>query len=395
MYDADWGDLLTSYGGKTITYDAVGNPLSDGTWSYTWEQGRRLKSMSKNGMTWNFTYGPDGMRTGRSNGTTTWKYTYNGSQLMAMTNGSTKMYFTYDAAGRPVSIEYNGTTYYYVLNAQGDVVAIVNSSGSPVVNYTYNAWGKLCRTTGSMASSLGHHNPLRYRSYVYDVDTGLYYLQSRYYNPEMGRFINADSYASTGQGILGNNMFAYCNNNPMTYSDPLGRFALTTLLSVAIVIGGGTVIGGLLGAFSAATTGGDVVESTIEGALTGAIGATFGLLAPEIGALMALGGAFIFAGTTDIVIQAHFSQSGPADFSLADIDYARACDVGLQTGLGTLIPAFGNPYIDGDAVNAIGTAVAWAEYSALVACADVTLTKIWEEFEDAIADAWEAICIWP
>ncbi len=173
------------------------------------------------------TYGPDGMRTSRSNGTTTWNYVYNGSQLMAMTNrdNTISMYFTYDAAGRPVSIEYNGTTYYYVLNVQGDVVTIVNSSGSPVVNYTYNAWGKLCRTTGSMTSTLGTYNPLRYRGYVYDTDTGLYYLQSRYYNPEMGRFINADSYASTGQGIIGCNMFAYCLNNPVLFMDGTGSNA--------------------------------------------------------------------------------------------------------------------------------------------------------------------------
>ncbi len=170
-----------------------------------------------------------------------------------MTNGSAKMYFTYDAAGRPVSIEYNGTTYYYVLNVQGDVVAIVNSSGSSVVNYTYNAWGKLCRTTGSMTSSLGSHNPLRYRGYVYDTDTQLYYLQSRYYNPEMGRFINADSYASTGQGILGNNMFAYCNNNPANMSDPTGGLAISL-----------TVLGLIIGAVAGAIAGGVVAYNVAE-----------------------------------------------------------------------------------------------------------------------------------
>jgi RHS repeat-associated protein len=88
-----------------------------------------------------------------------------------------------------------------------------------VVEYTYDAWGKLLTTTGSMASTLGVHNPLRYRGYVYDTELGLYYLQSRYYNPEMGRFINADAYTSTGQGVLGNNMFAYCENSPIINVD--------------------------------------------------------------------------------------------------------------------------------------------------------------------------------
>lgn len=75
-YDGTWGDLLTGYGGKTITSDTIGNMLSDGTWSYTWEHGRELASMSKSGAAWNFTYGADGMRTARTNGSTTYSYVY-------------------------------------------------------------------------------------------------------------------------------------------------------------------------------------------------------------------------------------------------------------------------------------------------------------------------------
>ena len=75
--------------------------------------------------------------------------------------------------------------------------------------YTYDAWGNILSTTGSMASTLGQISPLRYRGYVYDEETELYYLQSRYYDPAIGRFLNADAFVSTGQGLLGNNMFAY------------------------------------------------------------------------------------------------------------------------------------------------------------------------------------------
>ena len=219
-----WGDLLTSYGSKTITYDAIGNPLSDGTWTYTWSQGRQLSRMSSGSSFWNFTYDADGMRTGRSNTGTVYTYTYNGSQLVRMNSTSANMRFTYGADGAPLTISYGGTIYYYVTNLQGDVVAILNSSGVMVVEYTYDAWGRLLSTTGSMANTLGLHNPLRYRGYVYDRETGLYYLQSRYYNPEWGRFINADGLVSTVQGLIGYNMFAYCGNNPVNRIDYTGRF---------------------------------------------------------------------------------------------------------------------------------------------------------------------------
>ena len=140
-----------------------------------------------------------------------------------MTVGSNKLYFGYDASGAPLQVVYNGTTYYYVTNLQGDVIAILNSSGTAVVQYTYDAWGNPITTTGSMATTLGATNPLRYRGYVYDQETHLYYLQSRYYNPKTGRFLNADSYVATGQDTLGNNMLAYCQNSPATRYDPNGR----------------------------------------------------------------------------------------------------------------------------------------------------------------------------
>ena len=135
--------------------------------------------------------------------------------------------FIYDESGKPFALRYstnNGssfTTYYYVLNLQGDVVKLVTASGTAVATYTYDAWGNILSASGSMAAI----NPLRYRGYYYDTETGFYYLQSRYYDPANHRFINADSYASTGQGIAGTNMFAYCNNNPVRYVDSEGTEA--------------------------------------------------------------------------------------------------------------------------------------------------------------------------
>jgi RHS repeat-associated protein len=111
-----------------------------------------------------------------------------------------------------------------VTNLQGDVLAILDSSKKVVASYTYDPYGKVLSATGTLAEI----NPLRYRGYVFDSDTGFYYLQSRYYDPTTCRFINADSYASTGQGLLGYNMFAYCGNNPVICVDPDGNTCVMT-----------------------------------------------------------------------------------------------------------------------------------------------------------------------
>jgi RHS repeat-associated protein len=101
---------------------------------------------------------------------------------------------------------------------------MVDTSLEKVVEYTYDAWGKVLSTTGSLASTLGKNNPFRYRSYYYDNETGFYYLQSRYYDPVISRFINADEYVTTGQGLDGANMFSYCGNDPVNRADNNGEF---------------------------------------------------------------------------------------------------------------------------------------------------------------------------
>ena len=224
-----WGDLLTGYDGKTITSDAIGNMLSDGTWTYTWEHGRELAAMSNGTDTWTYTYDANGMRTGKTDGTTTYSYVYNGSSLSQMTVTTVNedetvttdvLNFTYDANGRPATVIHNGTLYYYVTNLQGDVTQILDAEGYIISYYAYDAWGN---TVVSMDTPIAILNPLRYRGYVYDTETSLYYLQSRYYNPEMGRFISADKFVSAGQGFVGNNMFAYCLNNPVNFVDINGE----------------------------------------------------------------------------------------------------------------------------------------------------------------------------
>ena len=144
------------------------------------------------------------------------------------------LYFTYDVNGTPLPVKYNGEEFYYVTNIQGDVISILNSSGEAVVSYTYDAWGNILTKTGSLANSLGRSNPLCYRGYVYDRETGLYYLESRYYDPEMGRFLNADSQLNT-DSLFGYNSFAYCENNPINKIDPSGHFAIEATIGALLI----------------------------------------------------------------------------------------------------------------------------------------------------------------
>ena len=220
--NANWKDLLTAFDGNSITYDASGNPTSyyNGTrWTMTWANGRSLATASDGTNSLSFTYDDSGLRTSKTVGSTTYRYYYAGGKLMRMTWGGNTIDFFYDESGLPYAMKHNGTVYYYVTNLQGDVMRVVNASGTVVASYDYDPYGKVLSATGTLANV----NPLRYRAYVYDQETGFYYLQSRYYDPVVGRFINADSYASTGQGVIGNNMWVYCNNCPLAYTDESGE----------------------------------------------------------------------------------------------------------------------------------------------------------------------------
>ena len=213
--DAAWRDKLTAVNGSTIRYDAIGNPLSDGTWTYTWQNGRQLQKMQKSGVTAEFVYNADGLRVQKTvNGVAT-KYTLHGKNIVHMTSGTDELHFFYDAQNRPAVVVYNNVPYAYVKNLQGDVIAILDAAGNVVVSYVYDAWGAPIGKSGSMAETLGIVQPFRYRGYVFDEETGLYYLRSRYYNPRWGRFVNADC-------IYSANCFAYCENAPIAFFDEDG-----------------------------------------------------------------------------------------------------------------------------------------------------------------------------
>ena len=196
-----------------------------------------------------FVYNENGLRVQKTaNGVVT-KYTLHGKNIVHMTSGSDELHFFYDAQNKPAVVVYNGTAYAYVKNLQGDVVALLDSTGVVVVSYAYDAWGKPISKTGSMASTLGKINPFRYRGYVYDEETGLYYLRSRYYTVQQCRFVNADV-------LYNGNLMTYAANNPIYYGDKSG-YEICTMFSdcgfgnpFASLTGGVSVGGGSCGGFA-------------------------------------------------------------------------------------------------------------------------------------------------
>ena len=237
--DLNWHDKLTSYKGTTITYDSIGNPLSyRNGMSFTWENGRQLHTYTKNGQTATYSYDANGTRLKKDVNGVIHTYLYNGSQLLQETKGTKILDYSYDSNGQIYAVRYRvnandeGTYYYYAHNTRGDIVGLYNADGTLHAKYTYDVWGnKLAVTNASgvaitSQTDIANLQPFRYRGYYYDYESGFYYLQSRYYDPVTHRFINADGLVSTGTGVLGFNMFAYCENNPVNCIDTNGSMTV-------------------------------------------------------------------------------------------------------------------------------------------------------------------------
>ena len=250
--DNSWGDLLTEYNGDTITYDEIGNPLNyrDGI-TFTWSNGRQLQIYTKGNTNVSYTYDSSGMRLSKTIGGTTHTYLYNSGLLIQETIGNQKLDYSYTSNGQILSVKYTADVnsnetpvyYYYALNSRGDVVGLYDHEGKLYAKYTYDVWGNPVSVTNASGAEItsptdfANIQPIRYRSYYYDTDTGFYYLQSRYYDPVTHRFINADGLVSTGTGVLGYNMFAYCENNPIVFYDDNGGMLTTRSMQEGLVSG--------------------------------------------------------------------------------------------------------------------------------------------------------------
>ena len=288
-------DLLTSYNGSgTLEYDNFGNPqkwFKHGTGNsaliYTLQWGNVSNLISiydgVSGSTYNYKYNDQGIRTEKVVNGVVHKYYLQGEQIIAERYGSNLIKFYYDTTG-VCGFNYNGTDYYYQKNIQGDILRIFNGNGTLCAEYSYDAWGKC--TIKSNVSNIATINPFRYRGYYLDDETGLYYLNARYYDPEIGRFISPDGTEYLDpESINGLNIYAYCRNNPVMNIDPSGTFALISFL---IGLGIAALIGVGVGAISY------TVGAVVSWAISGEWSWSWGMFA---GAIIggALGGALAFA----------------------------------------------------------------------------------------------------
>jgi len=228
--NTNWKDQLTSYDNKQITYDEIGNPTNYDGNTYTWQNGRQLAKIQKGNETSTYKYNDSGIRTEKTVNGTTIKYYLNGSKVIYEKTGNETIYYTYDSQGEIIGLKYNNSQYYYIKNAQNDVIGLLDKDLNQVVSYTYDSWGALISVKDKNGNNItdtnniGLKNPYRYRGYRYDNETGLYYLQSRYYNSNWGRFINSDGIGGANRDLLSHNLYAYVSNSPINNYDPTGKF---------------------------------------------------------------------------------------------------------------------------------------------------------------------------
>ena len=238
--NSDWKDELTAVNGTPLTYDENGNVLTYGNKKFTWNTGRNLESIVDGNNKYSYTYDENGIRTSKTvNGKTTYYNTKDGV-ILSQTDGTDTLYFQYDSNGTPLGFVWNGTQYLYLTNQMGDVVSITDTNDTELVQYEYDPWGK-CIVAFPMqnddsVTKLADLNPIRYRGYYLDSETDYYYLQSRYYDPDICRFINADMYnipQASKEDFAGTNLFAYCNNEPINSLDINGLAAKKYTVSQA------------------------------------------------------------------------------------------------------------------------------------------------------------------
>ena len=241
--DATWEDLLTGLDGKTIEYDTQGNPVKYLGHTLTWEKGRQLKKFDNI----EYTYNANGIRTGKKVNGVLHTYTLDGTKILRETWDSNTLIPLYDNEDGVCGIIHNNIPYYFIKNLQGDVIAIVDRDAQTVARYSYDAWGVVTNAVTYAELTNGVNiatiNPFRYRGYYYDEEIELYYLQSRYYDASVGRFVNADTAQAidSTENHISTNIFQYCENAVVGNKDTTGKWLWNVICGVA----GAALFGGI------------------------------------------------------------------------------------------------------------------------------------------------------
>ena len=233
--DPAWKDILTAYNGQPITYDKQGNPTTYLGHTLAWEKGRQLKSFDTN----TYTYNANGIRTSKTVNGVKHTYTLDGTKILCEAWSGNTLVPLYDNEEGICGIIYNDEPFYFRKNLQGDIIGIVDKNAHTVARYSYDAWGACTVVADTSECSVAAVNPFRYRGYYFDVDTSLYYLQSRYYDPAVGRFVNADSadVVNSISAITDSILYSYCRNCPPNYVDSIGYFAIAIAAGVTVSLG--------------------------------------------------------------------------------------------------------------------------------------------------------------
>lgn len=319
-YNNNLNDLLMKYNDDNITYDSIGNPLTIGNKSLTWINGHELSSYNDNNNIIEFNYDVKGIRTSKKVNNIETKYYLEDDLIIFESRAGTMLYYIYNLEGELLGLTLNNNTYYYHKNILGDIVGIIDTNYNEIVTYEYDSWGNITKMVDNSNINLGTMNPFRYRAYYYDTETDLYYLNSRYYSPKLGRFLSVDENIGAKEKVLSYNNYQYAFNNPITLVDEDGDWpklpkltrivknvvkvaaaatcigvawlAAATLTGPAGVVAGaafigatvGTIVGGVAGGVNASKKGENVVDGMLSGVAIGAfVGGVTGAVVSSVG----------------------------------------------------------------------------------------------------------------
>ena len=315
------GDKLLSLDGAECIYDNMGCPTVYLGKALAWNESGKLTSFAIDAdTTATFAYDIMGKRISKQVGAAaaiTFTYDGNGN-LLSQSNG---VKFLYDHAGI-MGMTYGGNTYLYRKNIQGDVTALLNAEGKVIATYKYDAWGNHTVKVEEALDSgnfwqyneVANLNPIRYRSYYYDTETGLYYLPARYYDPVACRFISRDDHSYLDpETVNGLNLFAYCGNDPVNKYDPTGHFLISTAVLIGAIVGAviGATAGGIV-AYNVAKDSGAEGWELFGWTVTGILGG--GVIGAAIGAAVGYGVGYLAGGTYASGLSAKAVSGGVKSF---------------------------------------------------------------------------------